>query len=206
MVDPGETQRQQDLGALTTGDATVKGFDLQTTTIITANDKVDFSVSYVDKYFSGLIFDYKPITNWIGLPDISYNGLEMTNAPHWTVNLNYSHSFQLPNGGVLTPRLEYRFQTSYFMNWQRENISLAQAEDGTYYYYRSFRGDVTIQDAYRMGDFSLLYAHPNGQFTMTAYVKNLENYALKRSLIGQGGGELRLAPPRTFGAVMTIRF
>jgi iron complex outermembrane recepter protein len=205
-VDAGETQRQQDLGALTTGDATVYGFDLQTTTIITVNDKLDFSVSYVKKKFSGLIFDYKPITNWIGLDDISYNGLEMTNAPHWTVNLNYSHNFNLPNGGVLTPRLEYRFQSSYLMSWQREYISLAQHDDGSYYYYREPRGDVTIQESYRTGDFSLLYAHPNGQFTVTAYVRNLENYALKRSLIGQGGGELRLSPPRTIGGVLTVRF
>jgi len=207
QVDYGvETEQRHDLGQLTTGDATVKGFDLQTTTIITANDKLDLSISYVTKKFADIIFDYTDLTNNLGLADMSYNGLEMTNAPHWTINLNYSHSILLPGGGVITPRLEYRFQSSYLMTWQREYISLAQYPDGTYYYYREPRGNIILQEAHRLGDLSLLYAHANGAWTANFYVKNLENYALKRSLIGQGGGELRLGPPRTYGAVLTVRF
>ncbi|MBN1625989.1 MAG: TonB-dependent receptor [Deltaproteobacteria bacterium] len=206
QVDTNETERRHDLGQLTTGDAEVYGFDLQTNTIITRNDRLDFSVSYVKKKFADIIFDYTLLTNNLGLADMTYNGLEMTNAPHWTINFNYSHNFQLPNGGVLTPRLEYRFQSSYLMTWQREYISLAQYDDGTYYYYREPRGDIIYQKAYRMGDLSVLYAHPGGAWTLNFYMKNIENYALKRSLIGQGGGELRLSPPRTYGGVITVRF
>lgn len=206
QVDPNETEQRHDLGQLTTGDAEVYGFDLQTNTIITRNDRLDLSVSYVKKKFADIIFDYTELTNNLGLADMSYNGLEMTNAPHWTLNFNYSHNFQLPNGGVLTPRLEYRFQSSYLLTWQREYITLAQYDDGTYYYYREPRGDIIYQESYRMGDLSMLYAHPGGEWTLNFYVKNLENYALKRSLIGQGGGELRLSPPRTYGAVVTVIF
>lgn len=206
IVDPGETEQQHDLGQLTSGDAEVWGGDLQTSTIITEKDRLDLSVSYINKEFTSIIFDYEQITNNIGLEDMSYNGYPMTNAPHWTINANYSHNFDLPNGGTLAPRLEYRFQSSYFMTWQAHMISLEQDQDGNYYYAKIDRDDVRVQESHRIGDFSILYTPPGGNWTVNVYVRNLENYALKRSLIGQMGGELRLSPPRTYGVVLTARF
>jgi iron complex outermembrane receptor protein len=208
--DPGEDQFEHDLGQLTYGDATIYGFDLQTSTIISANDRLDLSISYVNKKFADIIFDYYPQTNWLGLEDMSYNGMKMTNAPPWTVTFEYSHNFNLPNGGVLTPRLNFRFSSGYCLTWQAHRIDLVREGPGeglyTYYFTKTPRGNERFQESYRLGDISMTYADPSGKWTLNFYVKNLENYALKRSLQGPGGDELRLGPPRTFGAILSVRY
>jgi iron complex outermembrane receptor protein len=201
--DEGEDTETEDTGNLAQGDARVYGFDLQTTTIITHKDKLDISISYIKKEFTDLVFDFFDITNSFGLEDIDYSGKEMPNAPNWTINLNYSHAFSLPNGGTLTPHLEWRYTSDYVLNFQAYEVQLYDNADGSKGWSITDTSGVRDQEAYYMTDLSLVYANPDSKWTLTAYVKNLEDYAVKRGLFM---GNLQIGPPRTYGATLSVRF
>jgi iron complex outermembrane receptor protein len=205
---PPTVQLEHDRGQLTTGDATVYGVDVQSSMLITEKDKLDFNISYIKKKFGDMLFDYYDITNYLGLADMRYDGLEMANAPHWTAKFDYRHNFNLPNGGVLTPRVEATFQSSYLLTWQAHSIILHEDPlgSGNFYWTMESRSDVRIQEAYHLADISVSYADPSGKWTLNFYINNVENYAVKRSLQGMGGTQLRLGPPRTFGGILTVRY
>jgi iron complex outermembrane receptor protein len=199
-----ENDQVEDLGNLTTGDARIYGVDIQTTTLITDRDKLDLSISYIKKEFTDLLFDYYDITNDMGLEDLDYSGKEMPNAPNWTVNANYSHIFSLPNGGTITPRFEGRYSSKYVLNFQAYEVGLSEdQETGQRTAFINDTSDVRWQEAYYIADVSIGYNHSDGNWTLTGYVKNIGDYAVKRGMMM---GSFQIGPPRTYGAVLSMRF
>ena len=78
------------------------------------------------------------------------------------------------DGGVLTARIDSRFQSAYQVDW-RETAALFGGGHMDMSGYRH-------QKAHHIDDVSLIYANPDGRWTLTGYVKNLWNYAEKRFL------------------------
>ena len=201
LVDPdtgqirNETLSQPDEHAKQVGDVDVVGLDLQASMIITSRDMLDISVSYLKTEFSKLFFDFYDQTNELGIPDQDYAGQELTFSPEWTININYSHNFFLANGGTVTARCESRYQTSYINYFQDREVEL----DADYNPIVTFIDDIRTQEPYHLSNFSLVYAHPDGKWTISGYVNNIENYAVKKS-------RYNIGPPRTYGAVLTVRY
>lgn len=201
----GETTMWFDEGCMQQGDAHFIGFDIQTSTIITANDRLDLSVSYVKKEFVNLVFDYEPITNSLGLPDLDYAGKQMPQAPNWKGTANYNHNFQLGNGGILSLNLDVNYTSKYCINWQAYQTSISiDLETGDYSAGIVSTSDVRWQEAYYIGDASLVYTHPDGKWSISAYGKNIANYAVKRFMDGMGN--MFLNNPRTYGAVLSVKY
>ena len=206
LVDPdtglsrNETIRVQDEAAKQVGDANLLGVDLTISAIITAKDMLNLSVSYLDTEFTSLYFDYWDITNEIGVPDMDYTGKEMTYSPKWTASANYSHNFNLQNGGILTARVDANYQSSYIMTFNDVTVSLDSN-------WQASVADISKereQEAYHLTDLSLIYTSPEGKWMITGYLKNLENYAVKKSW-----GHNRvfvIGPPRTYGAILSIKY
>jgi outer membrane receptor protein involved in Fe transport len=66
---------------------------------------------------------------------------------------------------------------------------------------------VGYQEPYALWDASATFNHSSGKWSLSAYVKNIENYAVKRSYHGMTGNrELRLGDPRTYAASVSIKF
>lgn len=189
---------QPDDNSKNVGDAKVYGVDLQANAIITDKDKLDLSVSYLKSEFTKLTFDYMDITNSLGIPDADYSGQPMTLSPDWTVTAAYNHNFQLRNGGTLTARLDIRYQSSYILQWASTSIGYmggaVVVTDST---------GLNTQEAYHLSNASLVYANPDGKWTLTGYIKNLENYAVKRSWMMM---DFIVGPPRTYGGVLSVKF
>lgn len=58
-----------------------------------------------------------------------------------------------------------------------------------------------------MEDIDLVYSDPSGKMSFSAYVKNLENYAEKRAISNMAGTKLlQIGNPRTYGAVLSVKF
>jgi hypothetical protein len=63
------------------------------------------------------------------------------------------------------------------------------------------------QEAHYMENASLAYNHPGGTWGVSAYCNNISNYAEKRSYMKAGGnGLLNISAPRTWGAVLSVKF
>jgi iron complex outermembrane receptor protein len=184
---------QNDDGSNASGKLTKYGVDVQTTTILGMNDKIDFSVSYLDSEFDELYFDFVSEA----LPDFDASGKPLTYSSEWSLNLAYSHDFDLPNGGSLTARIDTSYKSSYYLSYKdweqdRDTFALYTIEE-----------NVNYQEAYHLSNCSLVYKHPDGKWTFTGYVNNIEDYAVKKSLMM---GNMIIGNPRTVGAMLSIRY
>jgi iron complex outermembrane receptor protein len=179
------------------GDGRFIGVDLQTSTIISSQDRLDLSISWEDSEWTDLFFDYYYEVNLIEnetggydevvIEDASYNGKPMTNTPPWTISANYSHNFFLPNDGTIKTALTVRYQTDYLLSWKDSDFP------------------NNYQESYRLADFNAAYTHPDGNLTFSVYVSNIENYAVKRGIYGVMQ-KMVIGEPRTYGAVLSLRF
>ena len=193
-----------DPASIQSGDAREYGLDLATSAIITDNDKVNISVSYMNNKFSHLFFDYLDITNEQGIPDQDYEGKSKTFSPRWTIAATYDHNFALPNGGTVTARIEGKFKTKYDLNWCDRTLAMdANTQSPTV---TSLVGYKT-QEAFYKADLSAIYTHSDGKWTLTGYVKNLTDYAEKLSYIAMGPmTNMMIGSPRTYGGVLSVKF
>jgi iron complex outermembrane receptor protein len=203
--DPATETDMEELVNMETGDAVVYGFDIQTSTIITDKDKLDFSISYIKKYFEDLVFDFPDMVNWFGIDDLDYSDKDMPQAPNWRLSASYNRNFTFQNGGVITARLEANYTTETCLNWMAKSLNMnIDTATGTYTAYVSDTSNTRWQEAYHIENFALTYMNPDGKWTLSAYVNNLTNYAVKRFLDGMGN--MMVGNPRTYGAVLSVRY
>jgi iron complex outermembrane receptor protein len=119
---------------------------------------------------------------------VSYNyqlaGNAPPQAPEWTANLGYEHHFPF-FGGTLTPRVQTHLESrSYFSVY---NLPLDE------------------QTAYHRSDIDVSYASDSRAWTLSAYVRNIENKLILTNVQSPpstffGGYREQYAPPRTYGA------
>jgi iron complex outermembrane recepter protein len=195
---------QNDPNSSQTGDGRMYGFDLQTNLVMSANDLLNLSVSYLKSEWTDLTFDYyydylivgvMPGEPWgaeniVPADTVSYNGKPMTMSPPWSVTGSYSHNFNLPNGSYIKAQIDERYKAAYRLSWK----------DGDYPW--------NYQEACHLTDLTAIYTNSDGNWTLTGYVKNLENYAEKRMYMTPGGGQgiTTLGSPRTYGGVLSVKF
>jgi iron complex outermembrane receptor protein len=162
------------------------GVDVQANWIVTNNDKVGLSVSYLHSEWTDLSFDYY----YDYFEDETFDGVENIYAPNWTVNLSYDHNFNLWNGGTLTGHVDGLYSDDFILSWN--------PEDAPYNY----------QEAYILWNGSATYNHPTGRWSINCYMKNIFEYAVKTSYMDAGGSAMNLGigDPRTFGAVLSFNY
>jgi outer membrane receptor protein involved in Fe transport len=62
---------------------------------------------------------------------------------------------------------------------------------------------VNRQPSHHISNASLKYSDPSGKWTLNAYIKNIEDYAVKKNLLNNA---MRIGPPRTYGVVLSVKF
>jgi len=207
VKDPEETWVRPDSDNRTVGRQIVYGMDLQTSTIITSKDKMDLSISYCNKTWKSLFFDYWAITNSMGMEDLDFSGKTATFAPLWNIQLSYNHNFHLQNSGTITTRFDARYQSGYRLEIPEYRVQIQSADNPVFIKIPIL--DLITQEGYVLYDFSAVYANPNGKWTLTAYGKNLTNYAVKRNLrdvVTSGIQDMMIGPPRTYGLSLSIKY
>jgi iron complex outermembrane receptor protein len=161
------------------------GMDVQINWVASSKDKVGLSISYLHSEWTDLYFDYE----YEYFEDDCYDGVENTYAPNWTVNLSYDHNFMLWNGGSLTGHIDGLYSDDFILSWD--------PEDAPYNY----------QEAYTLWNTSATYNHPTGHWSLSLYMKNIFDYAVKTSYMGSGDVKnLGIGDPRTYGAVLSFNF
>jgi len=183
-----------------------KGFDLQTNWMITQSDLLNFSWSYINSEWTDLVFDYfydvtDALSNGqviqVAVPDVSYNGKPMANSPPNTFGLSYSHSFMFSNGSSIKATFDGRYQTHYRLSWR----------DSEYPW--------NFQENYRTINLSAVYTSAGGHVSLSGYIKNLDNYAVKRMYMSgvtnpttglPNVGTMQIAAPKTYGAVLSLQY
>ena len=121
---------------------------------------------------------------------VDYSGYQLPFAPKWSGNFSYQHTWELDNKGAVSARVETHLETA------------------TWVIFSELKG--SHQPDYSNSSIYLTYDFPDGKWTVTGYVKNVENTAvLVNAQSGPGPSGLvagDIAPPRTYGVQLTARF
>jgi iron complex outermembrane recepter protein len=179
------------------GNGRMIGVDMSSTMLITQNDQVNLSVSYLNSKWSDLKMIYyydwtlklvDGVATEVYKKGADYTGKPMMSTPPWTVNLSYNRSFNLPNGGVLRTTVSAKIRSAFRLSWADEDYP------------------YNFQEGYHMEDFQVVYNSPEGHWSLSGFVKNIENYAEKRMYMSGMSPILTIGDPRTFGGVLSIKF
>ncbi|MBT2245951.1 TonB-dependent receptor [Sphingobium sp. BHU LFT2] len=152
----------------------------------TRNDNLSASIGYLHARQTEAIVPSSPFFGKAAGLDVS--GLQMMNAPTWTITASYSHDFQLSRGYVRA-FVGTRYESDFY---------------GSYTH-----GIGSRQKAYFMSDANLTYHDEQGGWSLGAWIKNIENEAVQ-SALGLGGTPgpaiTFLQAPRTYGLRATFDF
>jgi len=188
-----------------TGDGRMIGVDLSSSIVITPKDMVNLSVSYIKSEWTDLSMTYKytytlvyvesdaekpyPHTDIVPQLGANYNGKSMMSSPPWNINLTYDHTFSLWNGGTIRASINTKYKSEFSLSWRESDYPM------------------NFQESYFMEDVNVVYNNPDGVWNLSTYVKNITNYAEKRMIMNAGGGKLlSIGNPRTYGAVLSVKF
>jgi iron complex outermembrane recepter protein len=165
-----------------TGKATVDGFELSARYRLTSASKIDVGLGLLNA-------KYKDYTTPNGT---NYAGFKLDKTPSATLNIGYSHNWDLASGASLTGHIGTRYSSSY-VTTDTGSATAAPIQ---------FK-----QGSFTKSSASLTYFSADDAFDLQLYVKNIEN---KTQLMGSvaflGSNYGYMSEPRTFGVRATYRF
>jgi len=185
-----------DYDAQATGKADFFGLDLSTNYIISSNDRINLSVSYLDATISDATIIYKSFGGEIlaGSTRTWKSGLPpLNNAPKYSITASYQHMFMLSSGGGLTMRIDPRYKSKATLQFQPSALAGFDTDK------------LNTEPAHIMADVSLNYSSVSGNWSLNSYVKNITNHAEKTGFY-MGVNYMQIGDPRTFGAVLSVKF
>jgi len=165
--------------------ATVYGLELESQWAITSRDRLGVVGALTHSEFNDFVL---PVTPYSSGGDFSGNPLPK--SPKSTLTVDYSHRFDLANGGTITAAARARFVAKQYLLFD-------------------IRSPIIRQDGYTTGDLNLTYESPGGAWTVTGYANNVsdelvKSYAFATSTPGTFYGTY--LPPRTYGVRIGARF
>jgi len=60
---------------------------------------------------------------------------------------------------------------------------------------------ANTEPSHLMADASMNFGHSSGKWNLNAFIKNITNHAEKNGFMR---GDMRIGPPRTYGAVLSV--
>lgn len=122
--------------------------------------------------------------------DVDCSGRPGVNAPKWTVNLAYEHSFDLGGSGIIRVGADTRIQSSRYLT-----VDFLPAAS---------------QDGFMKSNARITYETADARYAITAFVTNLENKftysGSVQSPVKNGVFYNRVDPPRTYGIRASAKF
>ncbi|WP_044562406.1 TonB-dependent receptor [Azospirillum sp. B4] len=186
----GQVAGQASTVTVNAGTAEVYGTEVEGAVLLTPDDRVDGSVSYIHARYTDFVLASGDVFN----PGKAvYTGNTLAKSPEWTINLGYQHMWDMASGAMITARVDSVYVVT-------QNLD-----------YRNFA--VTEQKAYTKTNLSLAYDDADRRWRVMAYVRNLENNAVlvvaSPDTNGSGNrlaGSGSYAPPRTYGVKVSATF
>jgi iron complex outermembrane recepter protein len=140
--------------------------------------RIDLSLAFLDAKYDEFA---PPNAN----PPVNNTGKTLIKSPRVSGNLAYQYSWYVFNGDI-TARISTRYSDKYYL--QPTNIAL------------------TTQPSYTRTDLALTYTADKEAWYLQAYLKNLENTNVIAGIGGLAAPNAFLAPPRTYGIRVGMKF
>lgn len=168
------------------GKARIYGTELDIKWQPTSNDLFGFSVNYLNAKFTS--YTAPAYLGPIGpVPAGVFDNYVLPNAPEFSGNISYQHTFDLGKSGKLVAS------------------AFSQITSGYYVYFAQSPG--TFQKGHSNTTLDLTWTSDSGQFSASGFVSNVEDHDIK--VFGgstAGYTQVGLAAPRTYGGKIAVKF
>lgn len=190
------------------GHVPIKGAELETQYLLTANTIVGAQAQYLDSYYEQFTYSQPlippmtgcPVTTAFGMAGplftVNCQGLQPPQSPRWTLNLSVQQTLPLPGGNELVGSVSTHYQSQ-----SATGLDNLPAE---------------LQGSYWMTDAVLTFRTESDRWSASAYVNNIENAAVKSTTFFEPFGGIApgtpaiaaaaLRPPRLYGLRVTAHF
>lgn len=171
---------------LNAGEARSYGIEVEMRGMLTDTLSFDLSAGYLNAKYTSFYLATGDQFSGLGNP-VDYTGNSLARSPKFTANLGFERDFEVA-GGYLTARVQTHYEAD-------KNLD-----------YHNFA--VTQQDSFTKSDVILTFRPTNADWTVMAYVRNIEDDRQFVSLepntetIAYGN----VSVPRTFGVRFTQEF
>lgn len=181
------------------GEATMKGAELDIQYLLNDSGVLKANIQYLDAKYDYFVYTGAGADTTVTSCDTTANedGTSLTvdcsgkpaiNAPEWTLNIGYEHTFELDNGMYLVGALWHHYETERFVDIGYQDAQLQQAAGTT--------------------DLSLTLDSSEA-WTAMAYINNLTDETVITSASSRPASSAvysALKAPRTYGVKFTYRF
>jgi iron complex outermembrane receptor protein len=191
------------------GKAVIYGVEVESDFRFTRADVVDLNLSWLHARYETFVLPLgDPFVNYAGNASVErcyaanyaqpspragdFAGCHMARTPTWSLTAGYAHTFELANGANLTGRVQSHY------------------ESGKELEFHGFASNR--QKAFTKTDLSLTYASEGGDWSLMAYVRNLEDEAVRTNSNANAttgvstNGTAFYAPPRLYGLRLSAKF
>ncbi|MFT3907708.1 MAG: TonB-dependent receptor [Steroidobacteraceae bacterium] len=151
------------------------GGELETQFVLTENDRLEASVAWLHAKFGVQDNDTFDISN-----------TDLDHAPQWNLRAAYDHSWRFASNALLTASADANYVSSQKVNYS----GLVTAVYGE-------------SPAHTLVNATLKYDSPDQLWNVSAYVRNITNYAVINAV--SSFGTANIGAPRTFGISAAIK-
>ncbi|HKE44162.1 MAG TPA: TonB-dependent receptor [Steroidobacteraceae bacterium] len=132
-----------------------------------------------------------------------FAGNHLPYAPDYQATLVYQHTFDMPGGGTLVPRVRASYYDEMFLGWEnrtdRPPGTLSPTDPG--------EKDFGVQPAYTIVDLSLGYHSPKDQWTAELFVDNATDESVKtEAFYGTPQTFYKWGDPRIYGVRIAFQY
>ncbi|MGC3981868.1 MAG: TonB-dependent receptor [Steroidobacteraceae bacterium] len=193
--------------------ATSYGGEIETSYLITANDKLDFNVSYIHarlKEVQVSSLAAASVKAWAA----ALTNFTFPHAPSWQLTPRYSHVFNLNGHGDITANMDAQYSSKQYTNLP----SSCQQIPGNYAAGTCAATPLVVDDhvltyyvqpAFTKMNASVAYHSTNSKWSVTGYINNATNKKTivsntpPNSFVGFGSAGFTPDDPRTYGVIVS---
>jgi iron complex outermembrane receptor protein len=164
---------------------TIYGLEVETKFKPTPNDQIDLAATFLHS-------EYKSFYAGIA-QNIDWSGYRLDKTPKAALTGAYSHIFELSNGGSVTARVATKYSSGYLTS---DFVNAKQFK----------------QDSFTRSDAAVTYADAQGRFTLSGFVKNIENdlqminAPANYSAAIPNAAAIAISEPRMYGVRIGVRY
>jgi iron complex outermembrane receptor protein len=180
------------------------GAELDIAWMLTANDMLSLAAGYVDAKITDYpdIPELNPTSQYIAMKQVP-------GIPEMTATLGYDHTFNLPDGSVLVPRVEFRYTKGMYIDNLTANQTEETIDPDTGEYITYDLRPYAFQDDYYITDVGVTWTTASEKFAVTGYVRNLFDEEYKAAV--QLGGSydavgVTAGDPQAWGLMFSARY
>jgi iron complex outermembrane receptor protein len=153
------------------------GAEIESEVALTSIDRIRLSTAYLHARFD----------NGFALDGVDYSGLPPGHSPEWDVTASYEHTFDLGRSGLIRAHADSNLQSSSYVTFVENSF--------------------TLQHTYTRSNADLTYESSSGRFTLTAFIRNIEDVPVKAQYLNvPPSPQMAIQQPRTFGLRAAVTF